>query len=100
MIERIRRLKRLVMKRFPASRLELMKPDELNRLRKEYPILPEHLELLFREFGFGCIGESRYMLFGGLIPPEDICDPATAHELAGVVIVAHDFWEHCEAYNT
>jgi hypothetical protein len=68
-------------------------------MRQDYPTMPEHLLVFCEEFGAGCIGYSRYMLYP-LIDPDEVYDEITAKELAGVVLIGDDFAGTVDGYDT
>jgi len=67
-------------------------------VEKDYPGVPEDLKALYRKLGYGCIGESRYMIHV-LMEPSEIYDDDTASSLEGIFIVGDDFAGNCEAYD-
>jgi hypothetical protein len=97
--DRVIRLRETIRARLPESRLTPFSPERLDELRAEYTDIPEHLLLLLELVGEGTIGRGRYAIFG-LLGPGEVYDPATAAELAGVVLVGHDFGEYVAAYDT
>ena len=60
----------------PATSLVPVKPEWLTLADDEYPGMPEQLRRLYSQFGYGTIGESRYMIHC-LLNPSEIYDSAT-----------------------
>lgn len=88
-----------IQRREPATSFLPVSEEWLDSLDREFPDMPGELRRLYRTYGYGPIGQSRYMIHF-LLEPEDIFDPETARQLAGVRIVGDDFAGNCEAYDT
>ena len=87
-----------ILKNHKGSTYEPVKEELLINIEKKYPNMPGNLKLLYRLLGYGCIGDSRYMIH---VPtdPNDIYDRETAKELDGILVVGDDFAGNCEAYD-
>jgi len=81
-----------------GTELEVIGSEREAKIRSDYPWLPEDYLIFLKEVGWGCIGDSRYMIYEGPMEPSEIFDAETALGLEGVVIVGDDFAEYCEAY--
>jgi hypothetical protein len=99
MLNRLRQMRLLIKERYPESNLTLLTTEQLSRLRKRFPDLPEHLANFFKEVGCGRIGDCNYMIYA-LLGPNEVFDPKTAAGLDGVVLVGDDFAGCSEAYHT
>lgn len=91
--ERVHRIRQILLKRLPDSRLTPMSEPP------KHPGLPEHLVCLFSELGTGTIGRGRYAIHD-LMSPAEVYDEKTAASLEGILIVGDDFSGNCEAYDT
>ena len=87
-----------ILKKEPATSLMPVKEEWLAAVDEKYPGMPDHLRRLYSRFGYGSIGESRYMIHC-LLEPSEIYDPVTAEGLSGILIVGDDFAGNCEAYD-
>jgi hypothetical protein len=83
MIRRLRKLKAILLERFPQTRLEPLNGKRIARLQKRFPKLPAHLASFFGEVGCGRVGDSQYMIYD-LLSPEGIFDDETAAGLEGI----------------
>jgi hypothetical protein len=76
---------------FPESRMEPANLEQLAAVRREYPDAPAHYTEFLRRVGWGSLGGSNFMLYGGLVGAADIFAPATAAELADFAFFGDDF---------
>ena len=68
---------------FPASRLETISSERVTTIQQAYPDVPaDYLEFL-QCVGWGSLGDGNFMIYNGLVAPDDIFDPITAAELPG-----------------
>ena len=87
-----------ILRKEPATSLMPVKEEWLAAADESFPGMPEQLRRLYTQFGYGSIGESRYMIHC-LLEPSDVYDPVTAEGLNGILIVGDDFAGNCEAYD-
>lgn len=83
---------------FPESSFNLVKEEWINAIETKYPNIPENLKSLYRELGYGTIGDSYYSIHV-FLEPTDIYDQETAEGLKGKYIVGDDFCGDCHAYD-
>jgi hypothetical protein len=74
---------------FPHAQLETLSDSQLAAIREQHRGVPEHYLAFMREVGWGSLGDS-FMLYGGLVGPEEIFDPETAAELGGLLLFGDD----------
>ena len=84
--------------REPATAFMPLKTEWIDSAAKRYPGMPDDLRHFYATYGYGSIGNSRYMIHC-LLEADEIYDPETARGLEGVLIVGDDFAGHCEAYD-
>ena len=84
--------------REPATSFMPVKTEWINSAVTRFPGMPDDLRRLYETYGYGSIGDSRYMIHC-LLGPDEIYDHETARGLDGVLIVGDDFAGHCEAYD-
>jgi hypothetical protein len=60
-------------------------------LRQQHPEVPVAFTSFLEEVGRGSIGKSSYMIYGGLLSPDEIYDEETARELEGALLFGDDF---------
>ena len=84
--------------REPATSFMPVQPEWVDSVAKRFPGMPDDLRHLYTTYGYGSIGDSRYMIHC-LLAPDEIYDPETARDLDGVLIVGDDFAGHCEAFH-
>lgn len=99
MIRKLRKIRDVILERFPESRLKPLTATNLAKLKKTFPDIPAHIVKFFETVGCGCIGQSRYMIYD-LHSPQGIFDKETAAYLEGVVLIGDDFAGTHEAYDT
>lgn len=63
----------------------------IRELTAECPCLPADYSDFLLEVGWGDIGNGGFMLYEGLIDPDDIYDPITAEEVASVKLIGGDY---------
>lgn len=67
-------------------------PDgDVIALRRQYPEVPAAFTNFLEEVGRGSLGTASYMIYGGLLSPDEIYDEQTAKELEGVLLFGDDF---------
>lgn len=75
---------------YPNTQLEPLTESEVSRLRDQHPSAPEHLLSFLREVGWGSLGDN-FMIYGGLVAPDEIFDTVTAAEFDWVLFFGDDF---------
>jgi hypothetical protein len=75
---------------FPALRLEPVAEPELTPIRRQYPGVPEHYLAFLRQVGYGSLG-GTFMVYGGLVEPDEIFDPSMVADLDGIVFFGDTF---------
>jgi len=73
------------------SNLKPLDDANLAGLRHEYPDLPTDYFDILSHCGFGGLLGSRFMLYSGPIPPEDVFDPEDPICQAPILLVGDDF---------
>ncbi len=76
---------------FPVSRLEPINAEQLATELRDHPDAPHDYFEFLQRVGWGSLGNSYFMIYSGLIGPQEIFDPATAAELTGVLLLGDDF---------
>ena len=76
---------------FPASGLQPVAKPELDAIRHRYPNVPAHYLAFLREVGWGSLGPSHFMVYGGLCSADELFDPETAERLEGVLFFGDNF---------
>jgi hypothetical protein len=87
-----------IQSREPATAYMPVKTEWVNSAARRYPGMPDDLKHFYATYGYGSIGDNRYMIHC-LLEAGDIYDAKTAHGLDGILIVGDDFAGHCEAYD-
>lgn len=88
----------LLIHTFPDSKFDLIKEEWISTVEHSYPNIPENLKYLYRNLGYGTIGNSYYSIHV-LLEPSDIYDQETAIGLKGKYIVGDNFCGDCHAYD-
>jgi hypothetical protein len=73
---------------------------ELDRLRKEFPALPDDYIEFLTDVGTGSFGDSMYALYSGPVPPDDIYDEQTASKMGSLLLFGDDFAGYNVGYDT
>ena len=81
-----------------GSRFKPLTDEQIANIESEYSKFPADLKKLYKILGYGCIGDSLYMVH---CPgkPSAIYDNETSSQLKGLLIVGDDFMGNCEAYD-
>tara|TARA_B100000609_G_C17048672_1_gene347817 strand:- start:27 stop:422 length:396 start_codon:yes stop_codon:yes gene_type:complete len=98
MIQRLEKLRSLILEKYPESRLTPIPDVTMDALIKRFPDIPEHLLQSLRIIGAGTIGFPNYAIH---LPFEAhyVYGPE-ATNLDGIVFVGDDCSETHEAYDT
>ena len=73
------------------SDLERVDDAGITRLRQKYPDLPPDYFTLLSHCGFGGLLGSRFMLYSGPIPPDEVFDPDDPICQVPILLVGDDF---------
>jgi hypothetical protein len=84
---------------FPACRLEPVAEPELAAISRRFPGVPEHYLDFLRHVGWGSLVDN-FMLYGGLVEPDEIFDAETAAGLAGIVFLGDNFAGEVVGFDT
>ena len=74
----------------PLDKLTPLPADALARLRAAHPRAPEGYTDFLATLGFGELGEASFMLYGGLLEPDEAYGE-TPDGLQGVLLFGDDF---------
>ena len=81
------------------EKLEKIIPEVINALRKVQPETPEDFFSFLEELGSGEIGQSAYIIYNGLLEPDEVYDEDTAEDLGNLLIFGDDMQGYCSAFN-
>jgi hypothetical protein len=84
---------------FPACRLQRVAEAELAAIRIQFPDVPGHYLEFLRHVGWGSLG-GNFMLYSGLVEPDEIFDTETAAGLAGVLFFGDNFSGEVVGFDT
>ncbi len=87
----------------PGGQLEKLKrvsPSAIAQLRISYPQLPSDYIAFLEEIGCGEVGNGAYVIYGGVLEPDEIYDEVTAEELQGVLLFGDDMQGYCSGFAT
>ncbi len=93
-------LKKVLNDRNLAERFQALPEAELKKLVGENPNAPADYIDFLREIGYGDIGDGHYMIYSGLIAPEDVFDAGVAEKLDGILLFGDDFSGFCGGFAT
>lgn len=88
----------LLKRTFPGSSFNPIENVWIKVVEEKYPNIPENLKYLYRNLGYGTVGDSFYSIHM-LLEPDDIYDPETSKQLKGKYIVGDNFCGDCHAYD-
>jgi hypothetical protein len=66
-------------------------PEEIERLRAEYPGVPADYADFLGEIGCGSIGDSGFTVYSSFAAPEEILGPVAAQHIPGLLLFGDDF---------
>jgi hypothetical protein len=84
LVESIRRV-------FPGSQFEPATAEQLATERRDHPDAPAHYLEFLQRVGWGSLGDNNFMVYSGLVGPDDIFDPLRAAELSGLLFFGDNF---------
>jgi hypothetical protein len=84
---------------FPACRLEPVADPDLAAIGRQFPDVPGHYLEFLRQVGWGSLGDN-FMLYSGLVAPDEIFDAETAAGLAGIVFLGDNFAGEVVGFDT
>jgi hypothetical protein len=85
--------------REPKSRLDPWTEKQLLELKTHYTEVPEDYLLYLKLVGSGSIGDSRFVVYGGFLEPNEVYGP-DALRFSGILLIGDDFAGDCLGYNT
>ncbi|WP_430816565.1 hypothetical protein [Carboxylicivirga sp. RSCT41] len=97
-MEKTKKTIELLKRTFPDSSFDLVKEEWISDVENIYPNIPENLKYLYRNLGYGTVGDSYYSIHV-FLEPSDIYDKETAVGLKGKYIVGDNFCGDCYAYD-
>ncbi|MBT2785960.1 MULTISPECIES: SMI1/KNR4 family protein [unclassified Halomonas] len=86
----------------PGGRLE--KFERVGSLVTEqvkniYPNLPKEYLVFLEEIGSGEIGNAAYIIYNGVLTPDEIYDEVTAEDLNNILIFGDDMQGYCSGFD-
>lgn len=88
-----------VYRSLPRSNLELAEPSALEKIKSEFPGLPnEYLDFL-SQVGHGTFDQMGFSIYGGPLDPDEIFDEITAKELSNYIFIGDDYSGWMLAYD-
>ena len=90
MTEDFEPLRKTLQRVFPDTRLKPATEAEVISLRERYPEVPEHYLAFLSELGWGSLGDT-FMVYSGLVEPDEIFDPRMTAGLEGLVFLGDTF---------
>lgn len=80
--------------------VKLIKADAnlIDGIKKSFSGIPDDYILFLEEIGSGEIGNNNYMLYNGLLLPDEIYDADTADDLQGILIFGDDMQGNCYGF--
>lgn len=85
----------------PTGLLDRLRPVDaakLARMREQYPGVPEDYLDFLSDVGFGLIGASSYMLYEGLLTPDEIYDAESAASLGTILLFGDGLQGYCAGF--
>ena len=76
---------------FPDSQIEPASEEQLIAIHRDYPDAPDHYSEFLRRVGWGRLGRSNFMIYSGLIGPDEVFDENTTARVDGVVLLGDNF---------
>ncbi len=84
------------------SKLQPVTSAMLAHLSECYPSLPEDYSTFLKEFGSGAVGADQplFILYDGLLAPNEIYDADSATALEGILLFGDDMQGYCAGFDT
>lgn len=82
------------------SRFSKLSDQEVNAEIEENPDMPDDYIEFLKCVGYGDIGDDNYMIYSGLVTPEDIFDEITSKTLKNILLFGDDFNGYCAGFLT
>ncbi|UVL63545.1 SMI1/KNR4 family protein [Pseudomonas sp. B21-032] len=84
------------------SKLQPVASSMLAHLNECYPSLPEDYSSFLKEFGSGAVGAEQplFILYDGLLAPNEIYDADSATALEGILLFGDDMQGYCAGFDT
>lgn len=86
----------------PGGRLEKFVKVESSiteKLKSIYPSLPGDYLSFLKEVGNGEIGNAAYIIYNGVLSPDEIYDETTAEDLSDILIFGDDMQGYCSGFD-
>lgn len=81
------------------EKLEKVESSEAEKLKSIYPNLPEDYLSFLEEVGNGEIGNAAYMIYNGVLSPDEIYDETMAKSLSDILIFGDDMQGFCSGFD-
>lgn len=85
----IRRLASMKGSGTPIDDLEVVGDESVQKIRAHFPAVPADYLTFLAEVGFGSIGSGAYMLYSGLLEPDEVYGETC--EISGVLFFGDDY---------
>lgn len=84
------------------SKLQPVASSMLAHLIECYPSLPSDYSAFLKEFGSGAVGAEQplFILYDGLLAPDEIYDAQSATALDGILLFGDDMQGYCAGFDT
>lgn len=73
------------------TKLSPVQAGRVDQLIQTYPGLPDDYAEFLREVGFGSIGDGGYMVYDGLVSPDEVFDPGSVQDFSDLLLFGDDF---------
>lgn len=86
----------------PGGRLEKFERVEslvTEQIKNIYPNLPKEYLVFLEEIGSGEIGNAAYIIYNGVLTPDEIYDEVTAEDLNNILIFGDDMQGYCSGFD-
>ncbi|WP_194787907.1 SMI1/KNR4 family protein [Pseudomonas sp. UFMG81] len=82
------------------SKLVGANAELITQLSSQYPQLPADYLAFIQALGWGEVGAAGFMLYEGLLTPDQVFDGSEGEALAGIVLFGDDFQGYCAGFDT
>lgn len=69
------------------------------QIKNIYPNLPKEYLVFLEEIGSGEIGNAAYIIYNGVLTPDEIYDEVTAEDLKNILIFGDDMQGYCSGFD-
>ncbi|BCJ05789.1 hypothetical protein PRtIB026_A44150 [Pseudomonas sp. RtIB026] len=84
----------------PLSKLTTAEAQMLSALAGPHSQVPADYLAFIRELGWGEVGEAAYMLYEGLLTPDQVYDEDGDNALEGILLFGDDLQGYCSGFDT